>query len=200
LKDKILSLGKIAAVIGVTRKTALRWVQKGMIRAHALPSGHFRVKAEDLVAFLQASAMPVPPSLLSQAPKKKVLLCDDDAAIRRVLRDLLKPHFLITEAGNGIEACIRIGADRPDLLILDIRMPQMDGLAVCRQVRSDPALSAMKIAILSAHIDREAKETLRGEADAILRKPFSPADLVQTCLSLTAGTPAPAPEPRPVGV
>lgn len=183
LPDKGLSLGKVAAYCGVTRKTILRWVQDGLIGSFALPSGHHRVTREALAAFLTKNNMPVPTELQSNA-RKTVLVVDDDPHIRKIIVDLFRQHFTVHEAGNGVEACISIGANPPDLLFLDNRMPFMDGVEVCRQLRKHESLRNTKIVIVSAHLDNDSHAALLNLADKIIRKPFRPVEIVEIALNL----------------
>ncbi|MBN2713991.1 MAG: response regulator [Planctomycetes bacterium] len=176
----------------MTRKTILRWVQEGLLKSFALPSGHNRIEPEEVTRFLKQHNMPVPAELGGEK-RRSLLICEDEMQIRRVMSDLLKKHFDITEAENGVEACIKLGQKQPDIMTLDIRMPKMDGLALCRQIRSDPNLRHMKIIIVSAHIDRDHEEEITELSDAIIRKPFSPAELVRACLDI-AGVQVPVGE------
>ncbi len=186
--DKGFSLGKVASYCGVTRKTILRWVQDGLIDSFALPSGHHRVTRTALVEFLRSNDMPVPGDLQTRE-KKSILVVDDDPNIRRIITDLFKPHFLVSEAKNGVEACIAMGANPPDMLFLDNRMPYMDGVEVCRQLRGHEKLKNMKIVIVSAHLNSESYGALMNMADKIIRKPFKPVELVDTALELAAQRP-----------
>lgn len=183
-----LSLGKVATYCGVTRKTILRWVNDNLIQSYVLPSGHHRVEPEEVVRFLNAHDMPVPAELGSPGGKR-ALVCEDDEQIRRVIRDVLKKHFTVTEASNGIEACIRLGESPPDLLVLDIRMPKMDGVAVCRQISSDPRFARTRIVIVSAYLDETTKEDLAPLIHGFVQKPFSPRELSETCLAVTGTGP-----------
>lgn len=181
--DRGLSLGKVASFCGVTRKTILRWVQDGLMDSFALPSGHHRVTRTALVDFLRSNDMPVPQELDTRE-KKSIMIVDDDPNIRRIISDLFKPHFNVSEAKNGVEACIAMGANPPDMLFLDNRMPFMDGVEVCRQLRSHEKLKNMKIVIVSAHLNSESYAVLSSMADKVIRKPFKPAELVDTALAL----------------
>ena len=94
--------------------------------------------------------------LLPSALKRKlfrIMVVDDDAMIRKMLREVLvqRCSYIVEEASNGIEACIRIGSSRPDLLIMDLFMPEMNGIEVCRVLKNDPVLSDMKIMIITGH-------------------------------------------------
>ena len=87
----------------------------------------------------------------------KILIVDDDSTIREMLTEALSLNrdrpYLIEEASNGIEASIKLGTYRPDLLILDLFMPEMDGLEVCRIIKNEPELSDMKVIISTGYPD-----------------------------------------------
>jgi CheY-like chemotaxis protein len=87
----------------------------------------------------------------------KILIVDDDPAIREMLTEALSLNrdrsYLIEEASNGIEASIKLGTYRPDLLILDLFMPEMDGLEVCRIIKNEPELSDLKVIISTGYPD-----------------------------------------------
>lgn len=180
---KGLSLGKVAEYCGVTRKTILRWVQDGMIQGFTLPSGHHRVLPRDLAHFLDENNMPVPDKLkkLCRNDQPRALVVDDEENIRHIVRDLLAPQFAVSEASNGVEACVKMGAETPDLLILDIRMPDMDGISVVERVRRMPQLAEMKIIIASAYINADVRERLGDMVDAFLPKPFQSRSLLNLC-------------------
>ncbi len=183
--DSGYSLGKVAAFCGVTRKTILRWVQDGTIRSFSLPSGHNRVPRSALVEFLKANKMPIPAELQDKS-RKSVLVVDDDPNIRKFIVNLFKPHFQVTEASNGIDACIAIGSSTPDIIFLDNLMPHMDGLQVCRHLKEHPKLKDTKIVIISAHLDGGREEIFKELVDKVIRKPFKPAELVSTALALAS--------------
>ena len=96
------------------------------------------------------------PTLLKRETAK-ILIVDDDQTIREMLIEALaqdpQKSYLIEEVTNGIEASIKLGTYRPDLLILDLFMPEMDGLEVCRIIRNEPELSDMKVIISTGYPD-----------------------------------------------
>ncbi len=183
--DSGYSLGKVAAYCGVTRKTILRWVQEGTIESFSLPSGHNRVPRSALVSFLKSNNMPVPEELQDKT-KKSVLVVDDDPNIRKFIVNLFKPHFIVSEASNGVDACIAIGSSTPDIIFLDNLMPHMDGLQVCRQMKEHPKLKNTKVVIISAHLDGGREEMFNELVDKVIKKPFKPAELVSTALALSS--------------
>ena len=121
------------------------------------------------------------PTLLKRRAAK-ILVVDDDDAIRQILIEALTMdrQYLVQEASNGIEASIKLGTYRPDLLILDIFMPEMDGLEVCRNICSEPELSDLKVIITTGHPDHpKLDEVVKLGFTNILSKPFDLLNFVK---------------------
>ena len=109
----------------------------------------------------------------------RILVVDDDHSIRKMLIEALTMdrQFLVEEAANGIEASIKLGTYRPDLLILDVFMPEMDGVEVCRTIRGEAELSDMKVVITTGHPEHpKIDEVIELGFTNIFAKPF---DLIQ---------------------
>jgi len=112
----------------------------------------------------------------------RILLVDDDHALRSMLLEALTMdcRYLVEEACNGIEASIKLGTYRPDLLILDIFMPEMDGVEVCRIIRGEPELSDMKVIITTGHPGHpKLEEVVELGFTNIFAKPFELLEFVQ---------------------
>jgi signal transduction histidine kinase/CheY-like chemotaxis protein len=114
----------------------------------------------------------------------KILIVDDDRTIREMLIEALtagqQKSYLIEEASNGIEASIKLGTYRPDLLILDLFMPEMDGLEVCRIIRNEPELSDMKVIISTGYPDHgKLEEMARLGFTNVIFKPFNLPEFVR---------------------
>ncbi len=119
----------------------------------------------------------------------KILVVDDDNAVRKILLEALAiPRcYLLEEARNGIEASIRLGTYRPDLLILDVFMPEMDGLEVCRNIKAEPALSGMKVIITTGFPGHPKLDELAALGFGhVLVKPFDIQNLLRTANDLLA--------------
>jgi CheY-like chemotaxis protein len=108
----------------------------------------------------------------------RILVVDDEPALRRLIRVTLGSDHQVSEAADGAEALRRLLAERPDLAIVDVAMPIMDGLALCRAVRAESSLADLGIIVLSAYASRE--EALAAGADQHLPKPFRPLELLAT--------------------
>jgi signal transduction histidine kinase len=107
-----------------------------------------------------------------------VLVVDDEPDMRRYLISRLVDHYRVLQSGDGLQALDLIRRHHPHLVVLDLMLPGMDGLQVCQAVRQNPALSQVKILLLTARMDEESKITaLRNGADDFLTKPFSTTEL-----------------------
>ena len=117
---------------------------------------------------------------------KKVLIADDEQNIVISLEFLMKREgFEVVVANDGEEAIRRIRADQPDLVLLDVMMPKKSGFEVCQEVKSDPALGAVRILMLTAKgRDTEVAKGLALGADAYMTKPFSTRELVDKVRSM----------------
>jgi len=128
------------------------------------------------------------PTLLNREAAR-ILVVDDDASIRGLLIEALtfNHQFLVEEASNGIEASIKLGTYRPDLLILDIFMPEMDGLEVCRSIRSEPKLSDMKVMITTGYPEHpKLHEVVELGFNHIFSKPFDLMEFVKEIETILA--------------
>lgn len=118
----------------------------------------------------------------TQAPPRRVLIVDDDPLILDVLTTILDLEDLAVRSAEDGEAALRaLGAEVPDVVVCDVMMPGIDGLEVCRRIKTDPATAHVPVILLTAR-DR-AEDRAAGEAagcDAYLTKPFSPLDLIDT--------------------
>lgn len=112
----------------------------------------------------------------------KILVVDDDRMVRQILMEALAfpRSYLLEEAANGIEASIRLGTYRPDLLLLDVFMPEMDGLEVCRNIKAEPALAGMKVIITTGFPGHPKLDELAALGFThVLAKPFNIPLLLQ---------------------
>ena len=129
----------------------------------------------------------LPTLLRRKAPR--ILVVDDDREIRQMLIEALTldRQYLVEEAANGIEASIKLGTYRPDLLILDIFMPEMDGLEVCRIIKTEPELADMQVIITTGHPEHiKLDEVVEMGFTRIFSKPFDLWDLVKAVEGILA--------------
>jgi response regulator RpfG family c-di-GMP phosphodiesterase len=109
----------------------------------------------------------------------KILLVDDEPALRELLRVTFEgADVSVDEAGSAAEAEARIEADRPDLIVLDLRMPGVGGAELCARLKASPDTRAIPIVLLTGADLEEARHGQDAGAEALVRKPFSPLELL----------------------
>jgi DNA-binding response OmpR family regulator len=112
--------------------------------------------------------------------RSSVVIADDDADIRGLIRiACVRADLRVTaEAADGVDALAAMTLDPPDLAVLDVSMPEMTGIEVCRRIRADTRLAGICILLVSAAVDERSVEAGFGAgADAYMQKPFSPRQL-----------------------
>src|SRR5262249_33444514 len=121
---------------------------------------------------------------------KRILVVEDHADNRQIIRDMLAPtDYDITEAENGEEALAAIAKQRPDLILMDIQLPIMDGYAAARRIKADPALRTIPIiAVTSYALNGEERIARAAGCDDYVPKPFSPRQLLAKVRQLTFGS------------
>lgn len=169
--QEILTIPQAAKYCAVNRMSMWRWVKSGYIPVSVTPGGHHRINVEDLSAFLRERGMY--PLARKHFPRKRILIVDDDRQVRRVLAKTLTSQGFETEsAADGFEAGFKVVQFKPDLMILDLIMPGIDGFEVCRSVRENPATAQIKILAYTGYSTVENRERiLEAGADAFFVKP-----------------------------
>ncbi len=181
---------KIAKICHVTPHSVWRWIEEGKLPSFSTGGGHRRVWAQDLVIFLKEHNIPVPQELLDD-DLPRILIVDDEpetrSLIKRVVRKLY-PVVEIHEAADGFEAGHKVADLLPSLVVLDLRLPGMNGIKVCRTIRSNSKLRGIKILAMTAYsIEESKKRIMEAGADDFLAKPFDTGELagkVQKLLSV----------------
>jgi excisionase family DNA binding protein len=188
---KPMGAGKAAQICRVSTRTINNWIRAGKLKAYATPGGHFRIWPSDLRNFLKAHEMNVNFEFPREERPRKILLVDDDEAYAEMIRDVLREKLEnceITITHDGYEALIMLGEFKPDLLVLDLMMPGIDGFKVLDLITSRKASNPLKVLVLSGNITTSAIERLkRSRADQWLTKPVSIAELVHSVLNLLSG-------------
>lgn len=170
---KPYTTGEIAALCHVTINAVKKWIASGKIEAFKTPGGHFRVNHEDFMAFLEKYKLDVKEDIFPE--RKKILIIDDEQDIVEFIKGALESMdkgFLIETAGDGYEALIKVGDFKPELLVLDIRMPKIDGFEVCRRIKGDNSTRQIKILAVTAYGSDDIEKIIQCGADYGMPKPI----------------------------
>lgn len=183
----VFTTGEAAALCKVSQQTIIRCFDRGRISGFRVPGSRFRrIPRAELLRFMEANEIPVD---FSGPSKHRVLVVDDDAGIVRLVSDLLQRdgRFEVRTATTGYDAGMLTRDFRPDVLLLDYMLPDVNGNVVCERLRSDPVGRETRILIVSGVVrQREIDGLLAAGADDFLAKPFDGQELVHRIESLVA--------------
>ncbi|MFQ5797485.1 MAG: response regulator [Bacteroidota bacterium] len=178
---KPLSVGQVADVCQVSKKTVLNWIYEGALKAFATYGGHYRVWPSDLRTFVNETAMDIQFDFVDDR-RSKILIIDDDHEYTTVLKIAITqelPHAEVLLTDDGYEGLLLIGEVRPQLVILDLQMPKVDGFQVLELLKSRKQENSLKILVVSSYLDDEARRRLKNSvADGYLEKTGSIKDLL----------------------
>ena len=179
--ERLLTSHEVGALLQVNPSSINKWVKEGRITAFRTPGGHRRIRARDLVEFLDGHQMPVPVRLQA-ASRRRVIAVDGEASALKALEKTLRPHVdrvQLMSASSGIDALVQVGLFRPHLIIVDASMDELDAIEVCRRIKANPETRAITVLITAAHITTalENKATQAG-ATRIVKKPIEIGQLL----------------------
>ncbi len=177
---------EISQICGVNPTTVQNWIKGKRLKAFQTPGGHRRVRREDLIVFMKEFGMPLPEGLAQNPPL--AMIVDDEKDILDMLEDLLKSgeeDINVVRAQSGIAALLMIGEYRPDLLILDIMMPGMNGYEVCQKLKANSSTQNVKIVAISGdHNPAVRDRILNAGADLFFAKPLDIVVFREQCFNL----------------
>ncbi len=177
--------GEVAAFCHVTINAVKKWIVSGKLAAFRTPGGHYRVNREDFMKFLDKYKLGVKDEFFPE--RKKILIIDDEQNVVEYIKGALESMnqgYIIETAGDGYEALIKVGVFNPELLVLDIRMPNIDGFEVCRRIKQDESTKNIKILAVTAYGKDDIEKILQCGADYCLPKPLKLKDFQNNILRL----------------
>lgn len=178
MKD-LFTTGEAAEVCKISQQTIIRCFDAGRLEGFRVPGSRFRrIPRQSLVKFMKDNSIPLD-SL--ESGKRKVLVVDDDAEIVELIVDVLSRdgRFEVKTASSGYEAGIATEQFRPELILLDYMLPDVNGNVVCQTIRKNPDFSNIKIFIVSGVVKQdEIEQLLKSGAEAFIKKPFNLTELV----------------------
>jgi len=183
---EFITTSKASNICGVARGTLTKWVDQGLVKAFITPGGHRKIIKDSLISFMKKQGVNPQKRGLQ---KKCILVVDDNPDDIRLLEAAFlaaSDRYEVHSAGSGFQAIYKIGAIKPDIVILDLVMPDMDGFKVCEKIKSDPDTSNIRVIAVTAYHgkDKETKAYNCG-ADDFLRKPLDLKNLVKKILELS---------------
>jgi len=175
-----LTPAEVAKVLMVSPITVRLWAQKGYLKGETTLGGHRRFRREEVLRFTSEKQRGSNRAL-------KVLIVDDDSFLNDWLREVLKSHsrpIEVAHAYDGFEAGVQFASFTPDVVLLDLRMPGIDGFEVCRRIRSDQENACVRVIAITGDTDPESHQRILGAgAECCLTKPLDPTSLFSILIS-----------------
>jgi excisionase family DNA binding protein len=177
MKD-LFTTGEAAEVCRVSQQTIIRCFDAGRLEGFRVPGSRFRrIPRQSLVKFMKENKIPLD---AIESGKRKVLVVDDDAEIVELIVDVLARdgRFETETASSGYEAGIATERFRPELILLDYMLPDVNGNIVCQAIRANPEFENIKIIVVSGVVKRdEIAQLIKSGAEDFIRKPFDVTEL-----------------------
>ncbi|MBQ3671396.1 MAG: response regulator [Treponema sp.] len=183
-KPTVYSALEAARICGVVNQTSINWIKSGFLKAFKTPGGQFRVYPDDLADFMQSRNMAIPSELLEACTrfsgKKTLLIVDDDRGLNTVIKHYIQkklPNWEIFQAFDGFEAGSIMTEKKPACIVLDLDLPGINGVDLCKKIKEDEKFGNPKIIIVTALENKETEMQVKSLGiQEFIKKPI---DLVE---------------------
>lgn len=190
----VFTTGEAAKICKVSQQTIIRCFDNGQLKGFRVPGSRFRrIPREALYKFMKDNKIPTD---ALESGKRKVLLVDDDQDLVAVMNTYLQEdgRFEVKVATNGFDAGMMVKEYRPEVIVLDVMLPDINGKEVCQRVRADASLEEVRILCISGMIEEDKIQELRlAGMDQFMHKPFEMEALIDSMCGLLAMEPISAP-------
>ncbi len=181
----VFTTGEAAKICKVSQQTIIRCFDSGQLKGFRVPGSKFRrIPRDVLFKFMRENGIPTD---ALESGKRKALVVDDDQELVELIRDVLEAdgRFEVRVANNGFDAGMMVKEYHPDVIVLDVMLPDINGKEVCQRVRSDSSMDDVRIICISGMVEREKIEELKeAGANDFLQKPFDVETLMNRVCKL----------------
>lgn len=181
----VFTTGEAAKICKVSQQTIIRCFDSGQLKGFRVPGSRFRrIPRDQLYAFMRDNGIPTD---ALDSGRRKVLVVDDDKELVELLVDALERdgRFEIRSVNNGFGAGMMINEFRPDAIVLDVMLPDINGKEVCKRVRSEKSSEDAKIICISGMVEQDKIQELRDAgANDFMKKPFDVDELINRICQL----------------
>jgi excisionase family DNA binding protein len=176
----VFTTGEAAKICKVSQQTIIRCFDSGQLKGFRVPGSKFRrIPRELLYRFMKENGIPTD---ALESGKRKALVVDDDVELVELIRDVLEAdgRFEVRVANNGFDAGMMVKEYHPDVVVLDVMLPDINGKEVCQRIRSDATLTDVKVVCISGMVEQDKiKELLDAGANDFVQKPFEVEKLIE---------------------
>ena len=181
----VFTTGEAAKICKVSQQTIICCFDNGSLKGFRVPGSRFRRIPRDLLfVFMKDNGIPTD---ALESGKKKLLIVDDDQDLVDLMYDTFERdgRFDIRTANNGFDAGMQVKEFRPDIVILDVMLPDINGREVCQRVRGDRTMDSVKILCISGMVEQDKVSDLRAAgANEFMQKPFTTDRLLDRACDL----------------
>lgn len=181
----VFTTGEAAKICKVSQQTIIRCFDNGSLKGFRVPGSRFRrIPRDHLYAFMKDNGIPTD---ALESGKRKLLIVDDDESLVELMVDVFDRdgRFEIKTANNGFDAGMLVHEFRPDLVVLDVMLPDINGKEVCTRVRKDATMESVRIICISGMIEQDkVAEIIAAGANDFMQKPFNVDALLDRCCDM----------------
>ena len=181
----VYTTGEAAAICKLSQQTIIRCFDSGQLEGFRVPGSRFRrIPRDKLIKFMRDNNIPMDGL---ESDKIRVLIVDDDEQIVELFVDALETdgRFEVATAQNGYDAGMMTQKFRPDIVVLDYMLPDINGDRVCHTIRRDPDLSNTRVLVISGMANpAEVEAVLAAGADDFIKKPFNIENVIARMMKL----------------
>jgi len=181
----VFTTGEAAKICKVSQQTIIRCFDSGQLKGFRVPGSRFRRIPRDVLhKFMKVNGIPTD---ALESGKRKALVVDDDEELVELIRDVLEAdgRFEVRVADNGFDAGMMVKEYHPDIIVLDVMLPDINGREVCQRVRGDSTLDDVKIICISGMVEADKVADLKDAgADDFVQKPFEVERLIERMCQL----------------
>lgn len=181
----VFTTGEAAKICKVSQQTIIRCFDSGQLKGFRVPGSRFRrIPRDVLYKFMKENSIPTD---ALESGKRKALIVDDDEELVELIRDVLEAdgRFEVRVANNGFDAGMMVKDYHPDIIVLDVMLPDINGKEVCQRVRSDTSLDDVKIVCISGMVEEDKVADLKeAGANQFMQKPFEIESLIERMCEL----------------
>ena len=186
MADKLYTTNQLAKLFGVVPTTVIDWIERSKLEAFKTLGGHRRITHSAVLRFLRENRLPFPPAFAEEQPR--LLVLSDDVERLKTMGDLLAaqiPEAQIFRERHPVEALVRIGAERPQVVVLDLRLQSMDPFDLCQHLRVAGAENGPRLLAVAADDSPDVQgRALQSGADATLPGSRIAEELATRCRAL----------------
>jgi excisionase family DNA binding protein len=181
----VFTTGEAAKICKVSQQTIIRCFDSGQLKGFRVPGSRFRrIPRDQLYNFMRDNGIPTD---ALESGKRKILLVDDDVELVELINDVLAKdgRFEVRIANNGFDAGMMVKEYHPELIVLDIMLPDINGKEVCQRVRGDSTMDDVKIICISGMVEEDKIADLKASgANDFMQKPFEVEQLIERMCQL----------------